>query len=148
VLAIPSEFLPIHRLDTPAHDEWMATLPDSTEIVVADVGGKPSSRGIEKAIAILQNRAYFEARARQLLVPLGEEDGEWRLVAIDFGVKAQQHDCEFLMCFAFQRMGPSVAVANPHVEIGFNLLVRSNVDPMFILTIETMAGLSTERNKG
>jgi hypothetical protein len=39
-LAIPSEFLPIQRLDTPARDEWMATFPDGTEIVVADIERK------------------------------------------------------------------------------------------------------------
>lgn len=146
MLAIPSEFLPIHRLGTPPHDEWMAVLPDSTEIVVADVNGKPSSVGIEKAIAIVQSRAYLEARARQLLVPLGKEDGEWRLVAIDFGIEAQQHECEFLMCFAFQATKSDLADTSPYVEVGFALPVHLSVSPsfspMFILTIQTTAGLN------
>lgn len=145
MLAIPSEFLPIHRLGAPPHDEWMAVLPDSTEIVVADVGGKPSSIGIEKAIAIVQSRAYLEARARQLLVPFGKENGEWRLVAIDFGIEAQHHDCEFLMCFAFQATKPNLTDTSPYVEVGFALPVRVSVSPsftpMFILTIQTTAGL-------
>lgn len=105
MLAIPSEFLPVNRLGTPPHYEWMAVLPDSTEIVVAEVEGKPSPIGIEKAIAIVQSQTYLEARARQLLVPLSKQDGEWRVISIDFGIEAQHHDCEFLMCFAFQATG-------------------------------------------
>lgn len=145
MLAIPSEFLPIHRTGTPAHDEWMAVLPDRTEIVVADAAGKPSPLGIEKAIAIVQSRTYLEARARQLLVPLGKANGEWRLVAIDFGIEAQHHDCEFLMSFAFQPARSGPAATSSQVEVGFALPVRSSVSPgcspMFILTIQTMAGL-------
>lgn len=145
VLAIPSEFLPIHRLDTPPHGEWMAVLPDSTEIVVPDVDGKPSPLGIEKAIAIVHRRAYLEARARQLPVPLCKEDGEWRLVAIDFGVEAQHHDCEFLMCFAFQAAKSDLADTSPYVEVGFALPVRSGAipgfSPMFVLTIQMATGL-------
>ncbi|UBM08794.1 hypothetical protein [Cupriavidus metallidurans] len=74
VLAIPSEFFPIHRPDPTPHDEWMAVLPDNTEIVVADMAGKPAPRGIEKAIATAQSRAYSEALARQLLVPLSARE--------------------------------------------------------------------------
>lgn len=146
MLAIPSEFLPIHRLDKPPRDEWMAVLPDSTEIVVADVEGKPSSIGIERAISIVQSRAYLEARARQLLVPLGKGDGEWRLVAIDFGIEAQHHDCEFLMCFAFQATKADLSATSPYVEVGFALPVRLSVSPsyspMFILTIQAATGLA------
>jgi len=142
MLAIPSEFLPINRLGTPPHDEWMAVLPDSIEIVVADVEGKPSSIGIEKAISIVQSRTYLEARARQLLSPLFKEDGEWRLVTIDFGIEAQHHDCEFLMCFAFQVAKADLAASSPYVEVGFALPVRSSIGPMFILTIQSGIGLA------
>ena len=145
MLVIPSEFLPIHRLGTPPYDEWMAVLPDNTEVVVADVAGKPSSIGIEKAIAIVQSRAYLEARARQLLVPLGMEDGEWRLISIDFGSEAQHHDCEFLMCFAFQAAMTDPAGTSPYVEVGFalpaSLSVGPSFSPMFVLMIQTTAGL-------
>ncbi len=140
--AIPRVFLPIHRLGTPPRDEWMAVLPENTEIVVADVKGKPSSIGIEKAISIVQSRAYLEARARQLLVPLGKENGEWRLIAIDFGIEAQHNDCEFLMCFAFQATKSDPAATRPYVEVGFALPVRSSIGPMFILTIQTTTGLA------
>nr|WP_315591689.1 hypothetical protein [uncultured Cupriavidus sp.] len=145
LLAIPSEFLPIHRLGTPPHDEWMAVLPDNTEIIIADMAGKPIPLGIEKAIAVVQSRAYLEARARQLLVPLGKEDGEWRLVAIDFGIKALRHECEFLMCFAFQASKSDLDDMPLHIEVGFALPVRSSVSagysPMFVLTIQTTTGL-------
>jgi hypothetical protein len=140
MLAIPGEFLPVHGLGTPPHDEWMALLPDNTEIVVADLRGKPSSIGIEKAISIVQSRSYLEARARQLLLPL-KNDGEWRLVTIDFGIEAQHHDCEFLMCFAFQATTADLAATSPYVEVGFALPVRSSIGPMFILTIQTATGL-------
>lgn len=145
MLTIPSEFLPIYRLGTPPHGEWMAVLPDNTEIVVAEVNGKPCPIGIEKAIVIVQSRAYLEARARQLLVPLGKEDGEWRLVSIDFGIEAQRHDSEFLMCFAFQATKTDLADTSPYVEVGFALPVRLSVSPsfspMFILAIQTTVGL-------
>ena len=144
-LAIPGGFLPIQRLDTPARHEWMATLPDGTEVVVADMEGKPNRRGIEKAIATVQSRACLEARARQLLVPLGKENGEWRLVAIDFGLDAQRHDCEFLMCFAFQATQCDLADTSPYVEVGFALPARLTVSagysPMFILTIQMTTGI-------
>jgi hypothetical protein len=143
ILAIPSEFLPINRLGTPPQAEWMSVLPDSTEIVVADVKGKPSAIGIEKAISIVQSRAYLEARARQLLSPLVKEEGEWRMVALDFGIEAQHHDCEFLMCFAFQAAKVDLADISPYVEVGFALPVRSSIGPMFMLTIQTARGLES-----
>lgn len=78
-------------------------------------------------------------------MPLGKADGEWRLVAIDFGIEAQQHDCEILMCFAFQATKSDLADTSPYVEVGFALPVRLSVSagysPMFILTIQTTAGL-------
>ena len=145
MLAIPGAFLPIHRLDTPPHDEWMAVLLDGTEIVVADVEGKPSPLGIEKAVAIVQSRAYLESRARHLLAPFGKEKGEWRLLAIDFGIETLHHDCEFLMCFAFQTTQSDLAATDPYVEVGFALPVRRSVSAghssMFVLTVQTAAGL-------
>lgn len=137
MLVIPREFLAIHRLGTPPHDEWMSVLPDNTEIVVADVNGKPSSTGIEKAIAIVQSRAYLEERARQLLLPFGKEEGEWRLVTIDFGIEAQRHKCEFLMCFAFQAAAAELCATSSYVEVGFALPWRSGANPMFVLTVQT-----------
>ena len=62
MLTISSEFLPINWPGKRPHGEWMAVLPDGTEIVVADVEAKPSSIGVKKAIAIVQGRAYLEAR--------------------------------------------------------------------------------------
>lgn len=141
ILAIPSVFLPINRLSTPPQAEWMSMLPDSTEIIVADVEGKPSAIGIEKAVSIVQSRAYLEARARQLLSPLGKEEGEWRMIVLDFGIEAQHHDCEFLMCFAFQTAKANLADTSPYVEVGFALPVRSSIGPMFMLTIQTAIGL-------
>jgi hypothetical protein len=144
-LAIPSEFVPVRGLGTRGRDEWMAVLHDNTEIVVADLEGRPSPIGIEKAVAIVQSRAYLETRARQLLAPLGREGGEWRLITIDFGIEARHRDCEFLMCFAFQATKTDLADTNPYVEVGFALPVRpsagSGLGPMFILTIQTTAGL-------
>lgn len=141
-LTISSEFLPVNRPGNHPHVAWMAVLPDGTEVVVADVEGKPSSIGIDKAISIVQSRTYLEARARQLVLPLIKEDGEWRVVAIDFGVKAQHHDCEFLMCFAFQATKADVGAPSPYVEIGFTLPVQSRDARIFILTVETTIGLA------
>jgi len=76
-------------------------LADSTKVVVPDVQGAPSSLALEKAVSIVQSRAYLERRALQLLVPFTKDRGDWRLVTLDFGVEAQRHECEFLMCFAF-----------------------------------------------
>lgn len=140
--ALPGEFLRIHRLDRLSLDEWMATLPDGTEIVVADVEGKPSPIAIEKAIAVVQSRAYLEARARQLLAPSGRPNGQWRLLTIDFGVEARHRRLEFLMCFAFQATSSDLVAASPYIEIGFALPVRSGTDPMFVLTIQTASGLA------
>ncbi|WP_198088138.1 hypothetical protein [Variovorax sp. E3] len=116
MLAIPDEFLPIRRLALP-QDEWMAVLPDGTEVVIADEKGRPSALGIEKAISIVRNRSHLEARGRQLLSPLCKSDGEWRLVGIDFGVEAQHHNCEFLMCFVFQAAAAGLCATSPYVEV-------------------------------
>lgn len=137
---ISSGFLPLRRLGAQPHDEWMAVLSDLTEIVVADAGGEPCSIGVEKAVSVLQSRTYLEARARRLLESLGRRDGEWRLVTIDFGLEAQRHDCEFLMCFAFQATKSDLVESSPYVEVGFALSMRAAVDLMFILTIRTVAG--------
>jgi hypothetical protein len=142
MLAIPGDFLPVRRLATPPQEEWMAMLADSTEIIVADEKGRPSAIGIEKAISIVRNRAHLEARARQLLLPLDVPEGEWRLVGIDFGIEAQCHNCEFLMCFALQATTAELCATNPYVEIGFALPWRSGANPMFVLTIQTAIALT------
>lgn len=141
LLTVPGEFLQIRRLGTPPRDEWMAVLPDRTEIVVPSAQGKPDALGIEKAIAIVLSRADLESRARELLAPFGMVDGEWQLLAIDFGVEAQHHECEFLMCFAFQATGSDLGATSPYVEVGFALPVRVGVSPLFVLTIRSTAGL-------
>ena len=96
----------------------MAVLADSTEVVVPDLQGAPNSLAVEKAVSIVQSRAYLEKRARQLLLPFTKDEGDWRLVTLDFGVKAQRHECEFLMCFAFQVGSGELSVTSPYVEIG------------------------------
>lgn len=131
----------LRRWGVPPRGEWMGVLSDGTEVVVAEVGGKPCPLGIEKAAAIAQARSCLEAQARRLLEPLGQQGGEWRLLAMDFGREAQRHDCEFLMCFAFQAAQSGLAATCPYVEVGFALPVRCSTSPMFVLTIRTMAGL-------
>lgn len=142
--AIPTEFLPVRRLGIQLQDEWMAELPDGTEIVVADAGDKPSSVCVEKAVSIVQSRTYLETRARQLLVPLNQKSGVWRLVTIDFGHEAQQHECEFLMCFVFESEGSGLAESSPYVEVGFALSVQSGAGPMFVLMIQETTGLKKD----
>ena len=118
----------------------MAVLADSTEVVVPDLQGAPSLLAIEKAAAIVQSRAYLENRALQLLVPFTKDQGDWRLVTLDFGVEAQRHECEFLMCFAFQVANGELSVTSPYVEIGFSLPVPTDKDPVFVLTVKTAVG--------
>jgi hypothetical protein len=134
------EFVLTNRLAASTRDEWIAVLADSTEVVVADVRGAPSSLGIEKAVSIVQSRAYLERRALQLLVPFTREDGRWRLVTIDFGVEAMRHECEFLMRFAFQGGAGELSVTSPYVEVGFSLPVPTGEDPVFVMTVRTAAG--------
>jgi hypothetical protein len=90
------------RADASPYREWVATLADRTNVVVTDWCAAPSLLGIEKAVLIVQSRAYLEHRARLLLQPFGKQTGSWRLATIDFGTAAQRHRCEFLMCFAVQ----------------------------------------------
>ncbi|GAB7542574.1 hypothetical protein [Cupriavidus sp. 8B] len=138
--ATPGEFSLINRFGATPRDEWMAVLSDLTEVVVVDVHGMPSSLGIEKAASIVQNRACLEALARQLLIPLTRDDGDWHLNVIDFGVEAQRHDCEFLMCFSFRAANPDLSVTSPFAEVGFALHKQSLADPIFMLTVRTALG--------
>jgi len=119
----------------------MAVLADSTEVVVPDVQGAPSPLGIEKAVSIVQSRAYLEKRALQLLVPFTKDDGDWRLVTLDFGVEAQQHECEFLMCFAFQVANGELSSTSPYVEIGFSLPVSTGEARIFFLAVRMAVGV-------
>jgi hypothetical protein len=128
------------RLAACPRDEWMAVLPDSTEVVVPDFRGAPNSLAIEKAVAIVQSRAYLEKRALQLLVPFTKDQGDWRLVTLDFGIEAQRHDCEFLMCFAFQVGSGELSITSPYVEVGFSLPIPTDEDPVFVLTVRTAVG--------
>lgn len=143
-VAIPCEFLPIHRSSMPSHDEWIAVLPDSTKIVIADLNGKPDPTGIEKAVAIVQSRDYLEKRARQLLVVLGKECGEWRLLAIDFGIEAQYDEFEFLMCFVFQNANSELTDPSAYVEVGFAVSTTESFSPVFILSFRTIADSTDE----
>ncbi len=138
--AILGEFVFINRIGACPRREWMAILADSAEVVVPDVQGAPSSLAIEKAISIVQSRAYLEKRALQLLVPLSRGHGGWRLVTLDFGLEAQHHECEFLMCFAFQPESGELSITSPYVEIGFSLPVPTGDDRVFVLNVRTAAG--------
>ncbi len=62
-------FVSSDRTGTCSSPEWIATLPDLTQVIVGDVRGAPSALGIEKAVSIVQSRSYLEQRARQLLMP-------------------------------------------------------------------------------
>ncbi|SAK81613.1 hypothetical protein [Caballeronia ptereochthonis] len=142
--AILGEFSRANRLGADPRDEWVAVLADLTEVVVADVRGRPSALGIAKATSIVQSRAYIETRARQLLKTLTRDDGDWSLIVIDFGVEAQHHDCEFLMCFVFQAANSDLSATSPYAEIGFALLKQSHATPIFVLTIRTATGFDVE----
>jgi len=115
------ELVQLDRLDDRSPGEWMALLPDGTEVVLADIAGIPSPRGVEKAVAIVQSRIYLEGRARQILLPFTTQEGTWRLVTVDFGVEAQRAECEFLMCFAFQSDDGELSVSSPFAEVAFEL---------------------------
>jgi hypothetical protein len=132
-----------NRLGDCSPCEWMAVLSDSTEVVVPDVQGAPSSLAIEKAVSIVQSRSYLEKRARQLLKSFTANEGNWRLVTLDFGVAAMRHECEFLMCFAFESTNGELSITSRYVEIGFSLAVQIDEDPLFILTIRSAIGFST-----
>lgn len=122
--------------------EWVAPISQHADVVVCDVGGAPSPVGVVKALSIVQSRAYLERRATQLLAPLTKVPGNWRLVTIDFGAQAHLHECEFLLCFAFEAAHTELSITSPYAEIGFALIVPAAKDPLFILTIKTAIGLS------
>jgi hypothetical protein len=120
--------------------EWVASITQHTDVVVGDADGKPSPIGIAKALSIVQSRTYLEPRAVQLLVPLTKEPGNWRLVTLDFGAQAHLHECEFVMCFAFEATYSELSITSPYVEVGFALTAPAADDPLFILTIKTAVG--------
>jgi hypothetical protein len=135
------EFVLSNSLGGCPHEEWMATLADLTEVVVSDFRGKPSQVGIEKAVSVVQSRGYLERRALQLLVPFTKENGLWQLITLDFGEEARRHECEFLMCFAFQIPNAELSITSPYIEVGFALLGPEGAEQIFILTVKTAAGL-------
>lgn len=118
--------------------EWLATLADGTEIVVADAQDAPSELGITKAVSIVQSLAYLERRARQLLIAFIDSRDDWRLTTIDFGAEAARHTCEFLMCFVLGASSTAISRADLYVEIGFTLDLPLADDPEFKLTVKTI----------
>lgn len=94
------DFVPSNRANDFRRREWVATLADRTTVVVNDWCDSPSVVGVEKAVSIVQSRAYLEHRARRLLLPFTKEAGSWRLETIDCGTEARRRGYEFLMCFA------------------------------------------------
>jgi hypothetical protein len=140
------DFVASERADASPHREWIATLADLTTVVVSDCYDSPSVVGIEKAVAIVQSRAYLENRARRLLLPFTREGGSWRLVTIDFGAEARRHGCEFLMGFAFRATNGVLSITSPTVEIGFALPAPAAMDPIFVLTVVTAVAFPTCRS--
>lgn len=136
------KFSKLNRVDLgDMSDEWISILPDGTEIVVADVRGKPSQLGVEKAVSIVQSRAYLEARAHQLIASFRPSAGSWRLITIDFGVESARQQSEFLMCFAFvSTVNTDPSFADPYVEIGFTIQRPIGPDPMFELAVKSISG--------
>jgi hypothetical protein len=141
MLSTLGEFRLSNKLDFRMCDEWVATLADSTEVVVGDFRGAPSQVGIEKAVSVVQSRGELEQRALQLLVSFTTEPGRWRLVTLDFGAEARRQDCEFLMCFALQTPNSQLSITGAYVEIGFALLRSQVSEPLFILTVKSACGL-------
>lgn len=134
------DFVPSYRANDFSCREWVATLADRTTVVVNDWRDSPSVVGVEKAMSIVQSRAYLEHRARRLLLPVTKEAGSWRLVTIDFGTEARRQGCEFLMCFVFRATTGVLSITSPSVDIGFALPLPADMDPIFVLTIVGAAG--------
>jgi hypothetical protein len=59
------EFVLTNRPAACPRDEWIAVLADSTEVVVPGLQGAPSPLAVERAVSIVQSRAYLEKRALQ-----------------------------------------------------------------------------------
>jgi hypothetical protein len=136
------DFVARNRPDAGAPREWIATLADLTTVVVSDRCDLPSAVHIDKAVSIVQSRAYLEPRARRLLLPFTKEDGSWRPVTIDLGVTARRHGCEFLMSFAFRATNGVLSITSSYVEIGFALDSSAAIDPIFVLAVVRAAGFS------
>jgi hypothetical protein len=136
-------FVACNSVDALSYREWVATLADRTNIVVSDWCAAPSPLDIEKAVSIVQSRAYLEHRARLLLPRSATQTESWKLATIDFASAARRHRCEFLMCFAVQDTSGVLSITSPSVEIGFALPEPSATDPVFVLTVATVVGLPT-----
>lgn len=137
-------FVRIRRMSSMApHDEWMATLPDTTEVVVNDQEGRPDAVDIQKAISVIQSRVYLGKRAVQLIAPFLPRDGKWRLLTIDFGAEARRYESEFLMCFAFVPVNSILSRASPYFEVGFSLATGAHAEdaPMFTVTVKAIVGI-------
>jgi hypothetical protein len=137
------DLVAINRPDAYPQREWVATLADLVNVVVSDCCDLPSVLGLQRAVSIVQGRAYLESRARRLLRPFGKEDGSWRLVTIDFGAEARRHGCEFLMGFSSRATEGVPSLACPDVEVGFALPSPAPVDPIFVLTVVSAGGFPT-----
>jgi hypothetical protein len=137
------DFVAVHRPGVLPDREWVATLADLTTVVVSDCCDSPSALGLEKAVSIVQSRAYLENRARRLLRPFGAQNESWRLVTIDFGADARRHGCEFLMGFSSRATDGVPSIACPAVEVGFALPSPAHVDPIFVLTVVSAGGFPT-----
>ena len=114
---MPGDFALINRflLEAPL-DEWLAVLPDGTEVVVPGDAYAPDVIGMRKARDVLEARVSLESQARQLLAALAPQTTSWRLLSLDFGTAARRHQCDFLMCFV-----PDDAIRGPYVEVGVML---------------------------
>jgi hypothetical protein len=140
------DFVATDRADAFPYREWVATLANRTNVVVSDWCAAPSPLGIEKAVSIVQSRAYLENRARLLLLPFGKETASWRLATIDFASAARRHRCEFRMCFAVQDTSGVLSMTSPSVEIGFALPAPGATDPVFVLTVVTVVRFAAKRS--
>lgn len=136
------EFVRVSRMSAMVpHEEWMATLPDKTEIVVLEEDNRPSGLGIAKAIAVVQSRSYLGKRAVQLIAPFLRGEGSWWLLTIDFGAESLRHESEFLMCFAFVAAGKELLSTSPYFEVGFAQPNEAEGgEPVFTLTVKTIIG--------
>jgi hypothetical protein len=137
------EFVRVSRMSAMApHDEWLATLPDKTEIVVPEEGDRPNPLSVAKAISVVQSRSYLGKRAVQLIAPFLRAEGAWRLLAIDFGAEARRYESEFLMCFAFVTANTDLSSTSPYFEVGFAQSRTSGEDePTFSLTVKAIVGI-------
>lgn len=99
--------------------DWFCALAGDVELIVGGASGKPDLSALTRANSLMPHRDKQLARAVHLLEDFMRDKGTWSLMAVDFGAKARQLNCDYVFCLGFEADRDPYEYGYTYFDVGF-----------------------------